>query len=208
MSEPAPFRNTADALRFLFNPDRIVCDRPAASRMADKTRGEPGQLSGFDGAATAASAEAMLTGRLTTAQITVLACRYAPSKLRCECKSDCCSGWATNPQWQNAISYIAQEAKLRAFNGVDVVHLRFITAVLRKEYGKDKVAVTDVGTDLGMSAGTCTNHSRRIIGWLLRSEALQQKTKDGKKLPPIPRGIEVTAFIAAEETLRLGGFIE
>lgn len=189
--ERAPFRHTVDALRFLFNSDRVVCSRSAVSRMADMTRGEPGLLSGLDGAATAASAQAMLTGRLTQAQVMVLACRYAPIKLRCECKAGCCSGWAINPQWQNAISYIAQEVKLKAFQGTDKSHLQFVVAVLWKEYAKQKGALTDVGTSLGMSLGTCTNHRRRVLNWLLSPET----------------GLEEVAYREAESGLRLGGFI-
>lgn len=205
MTERVPFRHAAEALTFLFDPERVVCDRPAASRMGDKRRGDPGPLSGLDGAATAASAQVMLTGRMTTSHLAVLACRYAPAKLRCECKSDCCSGWAANPQWQNAISYVAHEAKLRAFRGVDVAHLRFITAVLRREYGKEKGALTDIGSDLGMALGTCTNHRRRVVDWLLRSERPHDQSDDEPSLPP---GIEVIAYKTAEEVLRSGGFIE
>lgn len=187
----APFRNTEDALRFLFNPERVVCSRSAVSRLADMKRSEPGQLSGLDGAATAASAQAMLEGRLTQIQLMVLACRYAPEKSRCYCKSDCCSGWTVNPQWQNAISYIAQEARLKVFKGASGVHLRFIAAVLWKEYAKHKGALTDVGTSLGMSLGTCTNHRQRILDWLMHSST----------------GVERIAYLEAESGLRLGGFI-
>ena len=187
----APFRNTADALRFLFDLDRVVCSRSAVSRLADMKRGEPGLLSGLDGAATAASAQAMLLGRLSKSQLMVLACRYAPAKLRCHCKSDCCSGWTVNPQWQNAISYIAQETRLKVFKGANGVHLRFITAVLWKEYAKHKGALTNVGTSLGMSLGTCTNHRQRVLDWLLQSST----------------GLERIAYLDAEAGLRLGGFV-
>lgn len=188
----APFRSTADALRFLFNPDRVVCSRSAVSRLADMKRSEPGQLSGLDGAATAASAQAMLGGRLTQVQLAVLACRYAPSKSRCNCKSDRCSGWVVNPQWQTAVSYMAQEAKLKVFKGANGVYLRFITAVLWKEYAKHKGALTDVGTSLGMSLGTCTNHKQRVLDWLLQSST----------------GVERMAYLDAESALRLGGLVD
>lgn len=190
--EGPPFRHAVEALRFLFNPDRATVDRPPVSRLADKHRGEPGPLSGQDGAATAASAEAMLKGRLSPLQLAVLSCRYAPNRLRCDCRADCCGGWRTNPAWRDAIAYVTADAVYRVIPGREPINPRFIKAVLLREYGKQKIALTDVGTDLGMSAGTCTNYKRRIIDWLLRH----------------PTGIEMEAFRVAEEVLRGGGFIE
>lgn len=190
--ERPPFRHAVEALRFLFNPERATVDRPPAARMADKHRGDPGPLSGKDGAATAASAEAMLEGRLSPLQLAVLSCRYAPARLRCECTSDCCSGWRTNPVWRESIAHVAADAVYRVMPGREPIDGRFVTAVLMREYGKRKVVLTDVGAGLGMSLGTCTNYKRRITDWLLGH----------------PTGIEPEAFNVAEEVLRGGGFIE
>lgn len=198
------FRHATDALQFLFNPDRATCDRPPAARMGDKRRGEPGPLHGLEGAATAARAEAMLESRLTSLQRAVLACRYAPSRLRCECKSDCCSGWRTNPGWREAVSFVADEAVYRVLPGREPIASRYVTAVLLREYGKQKIALTDVGAQLGMSLGICTDRKRRISDWLLHQPAAH--VDDDKPTKPI--GIEVAAFSLAEDVLRQGGFIE
>lgn len=213
MSERLAWRGVDEALQFLFNPDRAPCDRPPAARLADERRGDPGQLSGLDGAATTGSALAMLEGRLTTLQLVVLAARYAPSKLRCECTSDCCSGWKTNPKWRDAIDYLAHEVLYRGLTGLDVMYVRYVTAVLMREYGKPKpgerkIVLTDVGTDLGLSLGSCTNYRRAALNWLLRVVPVPEAVENGKKVPALPKGIEVEALVAAEETLRLGGFIQ
>lgn len=209
MTELAPFRHATQALKFLFNPERTTCDRPPVARLADIRRGEPGALSGLDGAATAASAAAMIKGRLTPSQIAILVGRYAPPKLRCGCKSDCCSGWKTNPEWREAISYVAADAFYQALPG-EAAHLRYVTAVLLREYGKQKIVLTDLGADLGLSLGTCTNHRRKVLNWLLRPHGESEvKNEDGTVIQPaLAMGKEPIAFAAAEEALRLGGFID
>lgn len=200
-----PFRHAVEALQYLFNPERATVDRPPVARLADKRRGDPGPLSGLDGAATAASAESMLEGNLTPLQLAVLSCRYAPNRLRCECRSDCCSGWRTNPTWREAISFVAGDAVYRVMPKREPIPLRYVTAVLLREYGKRKIALTDVGSDVGMSLGTCTRYRRLISDWLLHQPALESDADDK---PPLPAGIEVTAFALAEDALRRGGFIE
>lgn len=205
MVERPPFRDVAEALLYLFNPERATVDRPPASRLADKRRGEPGQLSGMDGVATAASAAAMLEGRLTPMQLSVLACRYAPSRVRCECRSECCSGKKVNAQWRDSVDYVAHEAVYRASPRGEGLNLRFVRAVLEREYGKSKISLVDLGTDLGMSGGSCTGHRRRILDWLLHQPSLEQKGDDKEKRP---KGQEVAALEAAEEILKGGGFIE
>lgn len=209
MTERAPFRHAVEALRFLFNPERATCDRPPAARLADIRRGEPGALSGLDGAATVASAEAMLRGRLSQSQMAILACRYAPARLRCSCRADCCSGWRTNPQWREAISYVALDALYQALSEGESSRLRFVTAVLLREYGQKKISLTDLGADLGMSTGTCTNYKRRILNWLLRPEAISEVRDEngGVVQPALSKGQEPIAFALTEEVLRQGGFI-
>ncbi|MFT0532252.1 hypothetical protein ACMHYJ_05365 [Castellaniella hirudinis] len=178
--------------------------------MADKRRGDPGPLAGLDGAAEIGMAETMLKARLTPLQLMVLACRYAPSKLRCECRADCCSGWRTNPTWRTAIADVAGEAVYHALPAREHVDQRYVAAVLLREYGAQKIALTDVGASLGMPLGTCTNRKRKILGWLLRPKALPEvKREDGTiSQPAQAQGIEVSAFALAEEVLRGGGFIE
>lgn len=210
MTERPPFRHAVEALRFLFDPDRAACDRPPAARMIDKRRGDPGPLAGLDGAAEIGVAEDMLRKRLTPLQLAVLACRYAPSKVRCECRSDCCSGLRTNPTWREAISDVSGEAVYRVLPGREPVDQRYVAAVLLREYGSQKIVLTDVGTSLGMSLGTCTNRKRKILDWLLRPRAIPaEKREDGTaSKTESPQGVEVAAFVLAEEVLRGGGFIE
>lgn len=210
MTERPPFRHAVEALRFLFNPDRATCDRPPAARMVDKRRGDPGPLAGLDGAAEIGVAEDMLRRRLTPLQLAVLACRYAPSKVRCECRSDCCSGWRTNPTWREAISDVSGEAVYRVLPGREPVDQRFVAAVLLREFGGQKIVLTEVGADLGMSPATCSRRKRKTLDWLLRPRALpESKGADGCVTTPAqPQGIEVEAFALAEGVLRGGGFIE
>lgn len=208
MVEQPPFRDVDEALKFLFDPNRVSCDRPPAARMADKRRGEPGPLAGLDGVAESGTAEVMLKGRLTPLQFAILAARYAPNKMRCGCKSDCCSGWRTNPQWRQAIDYLASEALYKALPDCDAMYMRFVAAVLLREYGRQKIALTDVGADLGLAMGTCSKYKRRILDWLLRPMTEPDAAKNSKDGPPAPPGKEVIAKIEAEQALRLGGFIE
>lgn len=210
MVEQAPFQHAVDALRFLFNPERTTCDRPPVARLADLRRGEPGAISGLDGAATVASAEAMIRGRLTQSQMAILACRYAPAKLRCGCRADCCSGWRTNPQWREAISYVALDALYQALPDGESARLRFVTAVLLREYGHKKhIVLTDLGADLGMSIGTCSNYKRRVLNWLLRPQTVSEERDEKGSVVKraLQKGQEPVAFALAEEVLRQGGFI-
>jgi hypothetical protein len=205
MIERAPFASVTDALYYLFNPERATVDRPPASRLADKRRGDPGALSGEDGTATAARASAMLESRLTPLQLAILACRYAPSRVRCECRSICCSGKKTNVQWSESIDYVAHEAVYSASPRGEGLNVRFARAVLEREYGKKKVSLIDFGGDLGMASGTCTGHKRRIMEWLLHQPGDRALgDQEGKR----PKGQEVVALDAAEEVLKGGGFIE
>lgn len=199
----APFRSVEAALRFLFDPERVVCNRSAISRMADSRYGEPGPLSGLDGAATAAIAEAMLQGNLSPLHLAILACRFAPALEPCNCGSPCCSRRRPSPRWQQAAALVADEAMAEALADC-TAHKRFVAAVLAREYGATagRVNLNDVGEDLGMSSGTCTNHRHRVLHWLLGDEHAH-KRRTG---PPQP-GQEVRARQRAEEVLCCGGFV-
>ncbi|RTZ39950.1 hypothetical protein EKL30_16970 [Candidimonas sp. SYP-B2681] len=96
----------------------------------------------------------------------------------------------------------------RALTGLDVLYVRYVTEILLREYGQRKVALTDIGTDLGLSLGSCTNYKRTALNWLLRADAVPEEVLAGKKIPALPKGVEVIALAIAEETLRLGGFIQ
>ncbi|TEA79824.1 hypothetical protein [Allopusillimonas ginsengisoli] len=107
------------------------------------------------------------------------------------------------------MSYVAFDAIYQATMGEGANH-RFASAVLLREYGKQKIALTDLGADLGMSLGTCTNQRRRLLDWLLRPKGQSDKKNKNDSLArsALPLGKEPIAFAAAEEALRLGGFIE
>lgn len=200
--ERAVFPSADFALRFIFDPERERRSRSPMALLMEPPAGEPGPLSGLDGVAETGMAKAMLEGNLTPFQLALLACRYAPPTVKCECRMECCSGKKPNQQWRDAVRYVAGEALMHPLRGCDKANLTYTAAVVAAEYGGKTEPLVRLGRRFGLSAGACTEHKQKVTEWLL-GETEASPRRHG---PPRP-GREVRAYIAARDALRLGGFV-
>jgi len=109
-------------------------------------------------------AKAMLEGNLTPFQLALLACRYAPPTVKCECRMECCSGKKPNQQWRDVVRYVAGEALMHPLRGCDKANLTYTVAVVAAEYGGKAEPLVKLGKRFGLSAGACTEHKQKVLG--------------------------------------------
>lgn len=110
------FSSAYSALVFAFNVSRQCYDRPFMNKVASPAIGSGKGLAGLDGAAQAGMirAEVKALGKLAEA---FLIARIAPRSEPCSCRSACCGGSKTNPEWFDAISALSEYARNAALSG-------------------------------------------------------------------------------------------
>jgi hypothetical protein len=141
-NQEALFDSAHAALVFAFNFSGQHYDTPPLARLAASlNRGLSSSsgkgLTGLDGAAQAGMirAEIALLGPLAES---VLAARFAPSYHPCSCRSACCSGRKTNPEWINAVAWLANHMRSTALFGTSADYRIRRTCVLRHFQAKDR----------------------------------------------------------------------
>lgn len=182
------FRSVESALRFAFDPERVACNRPGISRRMSAGGGEPGALSGLNGAAQAG----IIRRRIATLphlQQSLLVARYAPALVPCGCGQPCCAKWRPNFEWQGAIRIIADHAKVEPLKGCKPEQ-EVLLSILAKHFGHRVESVVVVAADKGVSNGTASNHTGKVRRWLYGEAGADRQP-----------GVEEVALLAAQRQL-------
>ncbi len=182
------FESAHEALVFALNA-AIQADypRPVMNKMAAPPPvGAGNGLAGLDAAAQSGMirAEIKLLGRLAEA---VLFARYAPRGIPCACRATCCSGHKRNPEWTNAISFLADYVRTTALAGCVTNGMMRQEYVVRYFSAKGRISLEDLAEKHGIVINTVTAHNGKV------SKAL--------------RTFEHAANEAAEERLRFVGIV-
>ena len=102
MNDLGQFNNAHAAIAFALNFASKTYQRPMINRMAYPSSIGLNSLGGLDGAAQAGMIRAELAKMGHVKEAMIIA-RMAPRKLPCSCRSACCAGTITNPEWLQAI---------------------------------------------------------------------------------------------------------
>ncbi|MDF3940723.1 hypothetical protein P3W66_11830 [Achromobacter denitrificans] len=163
------FPSAHAALVFALNYSMQQYDRPLMNRIAsgELTAGmAPGGgkgLSGLDGAGQAGMIRAELA-RLKPIEKAVLVAHAAPSQLPCACGVPCCSGWKTNPEWQDAMSVLNTAAASGALSGC-VSNGRLRSALIQRLFGA-RLTLAELAERYSVDDKTASAHHAKLKRWL------------------------------------------
>lgn len=163
------FSSAHAALIFALHYSMQQYNRPLMNRIASgeltagmSAGGGPG-LSGLDGAGQAGMIRAELA-RLSPIEQAVLVAHAAPSQIPCACGIACCSGFKTNPEWQDAMSTLTTAAASGALSGC-VSNGRLRSALIQRLFGA-KVTLTELAERFEVDDKTASAHHAKLKRWL------------------------------------------
>jgi len=163
------FSSAYAALTFALNYSMQQYDRPLMNKVASgeltavmAPEGGKG-LSGLDGAGQAGMIRAELA-RLKPIEQAVLVAHAAPSQIPCACGIACCSGWKTNPEWQDAMSVLTTAAASGALPGC-VSNGRLRSALIQRLFGA-KVTLASLAERYEVDENTVGAHHAKLKRWL------------------------------------------
>ncbi len=163
------FPSAHAALVFALNYSMQQYNRPLMNRVAsgELTAGMASDggkgLSGLDGAGQAGMIRAELA-RLKPIEQAVLVAHAAPSQIPCACGIACCSGWKTNPEWQDAMSVLTSAAASGALSGC-VSNGRLRSALIQRLFGA-KVTLAELAERYDVDDKTASAHHAKLKRWL------------------------------------------
>ncbi|WMD23054.1 hypothetical protein RAS12_11970 [Achromobacter seleniivolatilans] len=190
----APFARLAVALAYAFSDERHTTNRPAMSRAADTRLGEPGPLSGMDGAAEIGKVRQFLERGIQPLHFAALYARYGQRKACCKH----CNTEGDHPEWVGALYKVA--AALGEYLTMRTAHSELLYALVRRYYDSGSVRTHQALADAyACKVRSVERASARTADWL-------RGTRAKKGAEPI-YGVEQAAHAAAEKLLRDGGFI-
>ncbi|WP_454677475.1 hypothetical protein [Achromobacter marplatensis] len=190
----APFARLAVALAYAFSDERHTLNRPAMARAADARLGEPGPLSGMDGAAEIAKVRQFLERGLDPLHLAVLFARYGQRKACCKH----CNTEGDHAEWVGALYKVA--AALGEYLSMRTAHSELLYALVRRYYDSGSVRTLQaLADDYACKVRSVERASAKATNWL-------RGTREKKGVEPI-YGVEQAAHAAAEKLLRDGGFI-
>lgn len=197
MSE-ALFDSAHAALVFAFRQRVQTVDRAPLNRIAAPATGKGRGLGGLDGAAQAGMIrqEVQAFGALDEA---LLIARHAPQHMPCECGAPCCSGRRPNRDWIDAISRLAEHARITALVGCSTTSLQRIAYVARHFTPRAmRESIEELAARFDLSRHTVSAHIGRVTLLLGGTPAHKDK-------PAVP-GIETLAQQLAEDRFRVLGW--
>ncbi|WP_454669572.1 hypothetical protein [Achromobacter kerstersii] len=189
-----PFPRVAIALAYAFSDERHTLNRPAMARAADTRLGEPGPLSGMDGASEIAKVRQFLERGLDPLHLAVLCARYGQRKACCKH----CHTEGDHHEWVGALYKVA--AALGGYLSMRTAHSELLYALVRRYYDSGSARTHQALADAyACKVRSVERASTRTADWL-------RGTREKKGAEPI-YGVEQAAHAAAEKLLRDGGFI-
>ncbi|MDH2052866.1 hypothetical protein [Achromobacter marplatensis] len=172
------FSSAHAALTFALSYSMQQYDRPFMNKVAsgELTAGmapDSGKgLSGLDGAGQAGMIRAELA-RLKPIEQAVLVAHAAPSQIPCACGVACCSGWKTNPEWQDAMSVLTAAAASGALPGC-VSNGRLRSSLIQRLFGA-KLTLAELAERYDVDDKTASAHHAKLKRWLFGSAGRKGK---------------------------------
>ena len=194
------FRTAHDALVFAFNYSGQSYDRPMMNRMAAPSVGTGKGLAGLAGAAQSGMIrqEVQALGRLCES---ILLARLAPRSIPCACKAPCCRGNKDNPEWREAISFLADQMRSTALAGTLANALARRACVIRYFTTKDKrQSIESIADSIGINRDTASAYISKVNAWFAGT-----LERNGRQAVP---GRDVLAMLAVEDRLQKIGVVE
>lgn len=186
-AESAAFRSVEAALRFTFG-NRHRGEPDSLARHQKRVGAAPRFADAEERAAWAGDIRRRVATMSDVLQATLIV-RFAPRALPCACRRACCSGWARNGEWADAVGMLT-ERSIEAVAGM-ISNRQLRDGIVRRWSGAEKV-------NLGVLADRCAVH-RNTAGKqakLVRSWLEQRHRRALEEAHLCMRGVEVIAPLA------------
>lgn len=116
-------------------------------------------LAGLDGAGQAAMIRNELE-RLEPLHRNMLIARHAVPSIPCDCLRACCRGWTDNPEWADAVAYLAEEILVRMLTG-SISHFRLRRAMVRRFFGH-KASFAAIADECKVHRNTASLYYKKV----------------------------------------------
>ena len=156
----ALFESTHAALVFAYNySDQQYSPPPMVRLMRGGTVGSGKGLVGLDGAGQAGLILAEVMQMEIPSQA-VLAARFSPHGIPCDCGSKCCSGHRASAAWREAIDFLTEYVLRNVLSGC-ASHYRMRRAMVARLYG-EKVTLQEVATRCGVPRDRAQDQNSKV----------------------------------------------
>jgi hypothetical protein len=156
------FKSAYEALVFAFHFPHQHYHRPLVDRMAGSVVSTGKGLGGVEGAAQAGMIRRALMSLSELHQHLIIAC-VAPHEWLCHCGAPCCRRQRPNPEWVEALSGLAEQA--RTILAGHLSHRLFRLSLLRRLFN-EKLSLAEVSRQCGIDQDTATAHHAKLRRWI------------------------------------------
>ncbi|MGE6498636.1 DNA-binding protein [Cupriavidus metallidurans] len=197
----ALFSSTHAALRFAFAYSTEQYGQTPMSKLMRGTIGSGKGLIGTDGAAQAGMIRSRIDEALSGRHVAILVARFAPPRHQCNCRSSCCSGHRTNPEWDAAIQHLTDDVA-SLFAG-SLSHRQMRRFLIDRYFGNDKdasgkkITLEDVARKCNVHRDTAAAHNAKVTQFLRGTRGINGSL-----------GEEDKALRQADDALRGVGLVE
>jgi hypothetical protein len=101
---------------------------------------------------------------MSALRMALLVVRFAPRAMPCACRRPCCSGWAKNDEWVEALAHVV-ECSLEAISG-QISNRQLRAGIVRRWAGSEKVNLGILAEKCGVHRNTAGKQAKAIRKWL------------------------------------------
>lgn len=171
------FKSSKGALLFALNYTHGGIKSPSIVALMKDAGGKKGRgLGGLDGAAQAGMIQVEL-GRLSELRRAILVARYAVPSLPCSCRAPCCRGYRDNPEWDEAISWLAVYVLDKKLTG-SISHHTFRKKLVARHFGS-KESFIRIASECRVHRQTASESYKAIHAHLKEVEEVARLEIDG-----------------------------
>lgn len=192
-ADAAAFRSVDAALRFAFG----YRYRGEPDSLAKHQKREGGPASIFADPEERAAWAGVIRRRIGTmhpSRVALLIVRFAPRATPCSCRRPCCSGWAKNEEWAEAVARLVEDS-VQAVSG-QISNRQLRAGVIRKWAGADRVNLGLLAEKCGVHRNTAGKQAKAIRKWL---DALERAALDEADLCLVASPIGATPVRVARQ---------
>lgn len=163
------FKSSKGALLFALNYTHGGIKAPSiVALMKDPGLSKGRGLGGLDGAAQAGMIQVELS-RLSDLRRAILVARYAVPSLPCACRAPCCRGYRFNPEWDEAIAWLAAYVLDMELTS-RISHHTFRRKLVARHFGS-KESFVKIAAECKVHRVTASEAYKSINGHLKKEEA-------------------------------------
>lgn len=164
-ADAAAFRSLEAALRFAFgNRYRGAPDSLAQHQKRIAGRGGAPRFESDEERSAMAGVIRRRISTMHPSRYALLVVRFAPRAFPCACRRACCSGWAKNEEWAEALSTLVADSIVAVSGHVSNRQLR--AGIVQRWAGASRVNIGILAEKCGVHRDTAGKQAKLIRRWL------------------------------------------